>query len=151
MEQNYDSTADTLIHIKEVNKNLLLFASELMLRAVNHDTSKLNSPEKELFDKYTPILKDLEYGTKEYEENLVHLQEALDHHYANNSHHPQHFVNGINGMTLMDIVEMFCDWCAAVKRTEGGDINKSIEINKNRFNMSDQLSDIFTNTVEFMV
>jgi hypothetical protein len=50
-------------------------------------------------------------------------------------------------MNLMDIVEMFCDWKASVKRTKDGDINKSIEINSERFKMSPQLVNIFKNTI----
>ena len=44
--------------------------------------------EKELFDKWTPILKTLEYGSEEYKDSLKNLKVALDHHYENNSHHP---------------------------------------------------------------
>ena len=41
---------------------------------------------------------------------------------------------------------MFFDWKAATERHDNGNIFKSIEINKKRFEMSDQLCDIFTNT-----
>ena len=61
------------------------------------DNSKLESPEKELFDEYTPKLKDCTYGSDEYKEFLKGLKVALDHHYANNSHHPEHYENGVNG------------------------------------------------------
>ena len=37
--QNYDSSKDTLLHIKRVNELLLLFAQELMDRAICHDNS----------------------------------------------------------------------------------------------------------------
>jgi len=51
-------------------------------------------------------------------------------------------------MDLFDVMEMFWDWCAATERTKDGDIRKSIEINKGRFEMSDQLASIFMNTVD---
>lgn len=86
----YDSTADTLLHIKRVNELLLIFSSELMSRAIVHDNSKLESPEKELFDEFTPKLKGTTYGSDEYKSYLSELKVALDHHYANNSHHPEH-------------------------------------------------------------
>lgn len=86
----YDSTADTLLHIKRVNELLGKAACILIMRGSVHDNSKLDSPEKELFDEYTPKLKDAEYGSDEYKEFLVGLKPALDHHYANNSHHPEH-------------------------------------------------------------
>lgn len=142
----YDSTADTLKHIKRVNTLLIKFSKVLIDRAIIHDNSKLESPEKELFDKYTPKLKETTYGSDEYKKYLNELQVALDHHYEENSHHPEHYENGVNGMDLFDLVEMFMDWKAASERHEDGDIFKSIEINKERFNLSDQLVEIFKNT-----
>jgi hypothetical protein len=144
--ENYDSTADTLLHIKRVNELLGQAAQELIHRGNVHDESKLHSPEKELFDQETPTLKGLVYGTPEYQESLNRLEVALKHHYENNSHHPQHYKNGINDMDLFDIIEMFYDWKAATERNTDGSILKSIEINKERFKMSDQLAQIFTNT-----
>ena len=146
---NYDSTAETLKHIKTVNQFLIDFSVELLNRAKVHDDSKLVSPEKELFDEMTLILNKIEYGSPEYKESLEKLKPALDHHYLVNSHHPQHYHNGIDDMTLHDIVEMYCDWRAAVLRTQNGDMNKSIDINTERFNMSPQLSQIFKNTLKF--
>lgn len=50
-------------------------------------------------------------------------------------------------MDLFDVIEMFVDWWAASERHEDGDIMKSIDINKERFQMSEQLCNIFKNTV----
>ena len=142
----YDSTADTLKHIKRVNALLIKFSKEMMDRAICHDNSKLNSPEKELFDIYTPKLKNCTYGSDEYKEYLKELQVALEHHYKENSHHPEFYKNGVNGMDLFDLVEMFLDWKAASERHTDGDIFKSIDINKERFQLSEQLVDILKNT-----
>lgn len=142
----YDSTADTLLHIKRVNELLIDSSTELLRRGKVHDQSKLNSPEKELFDEMTPILKTLEFGSKEYSDSLEKLKPALDHHYANNSHHPQFYSDGIDGMDLFDLIEMFVDWKAAGERTKDGNMEKSIRHNERRFNMSDQLVSIFQNT-----
>ena len=98
------------------------------------------------FDKLTPLLAGSEFGSSEYRDFLKQLKPALDHHYAKNSHHPEHYWDGINGMDLFDIIEMFADWKAASERHENGDIYKSIEINKRRFEMSAQLKQIFINT-----
>lgn len=147
-DMNYDSTADTLLHIKRVNQLLMQAAAELLRRAAVHDDSKLQSPEKELFDEFTPKLKGCTYGSEEYKEFLSGLKVALGHHYKNNSHHPEHYPNGVNGFDLFDLLEMFLDWKAATERHADGDIMKSIEINKTRFNLSDQVCDIFRNTVE---
>lgn len=144
---NYDSTADTLLHIKRVNQLLTEAASELIRRANVHDNSKLESPEKELFDEFTPKLKGTTYGSEEYKEYLKELKVALDHHYKNNTHHPEHYENGVNGFDLFDLIEMFFDWKAATERHADGDIMKSININKERFGIDEQICDIFKNTV----
>jgi hypothetical protein len=142
----YDSKADTLLHIKRVAQLLTEASIELIRRANVHDDSKLESPEKELFDEFTPKLKDCTYGSDEYKGYLKGLKVALDHHYACNSHHPEHYKNGINGFDLFDLIEMFFDWKAATERHADGDIMKSIEINKERFGISDQLAEILNNT-----
>jgi hypothetical protein len=146
----YDSKADTLQHIKRVNELLLTAVSELLIRAGKHDSSKLESPEKELFDEYTPKLKNCTYGSEEYKEFLKGLKVALDHHYENNSHHPEHYENGVNGFDLFDLIEMAMDWCAAVERHDDGDIFKSLEINTERFQLSNQIVCILHNTFKRM-
>jgi hypothetical protein len=146
---SYDSTRETNLHIENVQDKLNRFSQELARRGQVHDLSKLESPEKELFDEMTPILKGLTYGSTEYKESLLKLKPALDHHYKANSHHPEHYPDGIDGMDLFDLVEMFCDWRAAVERTANGNIRKSLEINRDRFQMSDQLYNIFLNTIEY--
>lgn len=72
---------------------------------------------------------------------------ALEHHYKNNRHHPEHFKNGIEGMTLVDLCEMISDWKAATLRHDDGDILKSIEMNQQRFGYTDELKQILINTV----
>lgn len=146
----YDSTQDTQKHINRVNTLLTTAAIFLLQRGRDHDKTKLENPEKAIFDEYTPKLKKMEYGSEEYKECLVFMGEALQHHYIHNGHHPEHFKNGVNDMTLIDIIEMFCDWKAASERHETGDILKSIEINKERFELSDQLAAIFENTAKLM-
>jgi len=75
---------------------------------------------------------------------------ALKHHYGENRHHSEHFEHGIDDMNLIDIIEMFCDWYAATVRHENGDIFASLNINKVRFNLSDQLFNIFNNTAKIL-
>lgn len=145
----YDSTVDTLKHIKRVNELLTLACFDLMRRAVTHDNSKLEEPEKSLFDSVTGKLAGCTYGSDEYKQLLAQLKPALDHHYSKNSHHPEHYPLGINGMTLFDVMEMFFDWKAAGERHNDGNIWKSIEHNKVRFGMSEQLVAIFENTAKY--
>lgn len=50
-------------------------------------------------------------------------------------------------MNILDLIEMIIDWKAASMRHDDGDINRSININAGRFNMSPQLVKILQNTV----
>lgn len=143
-----EHVVSTLEHKKEVGKYLNQVSSELFSRAVTHDNSKFSDEESILFEEITPLLKNLTYGSDEYKSNLFRIKPAINHHYQVNSHHPEHYPNGINGMDLMDLVEMICDWLAAVKRHPDGDIYRSLEINKERFNIDDQLYGILLNTVK---
>ena len=141
---------ETIKHIECVRKYIRIFTDSLTTRGVKHDASKLESPEVESFTKCTPKLAKLTYGTSEYNESLKELDSALQHHYANNRHHPEHFSKGIDDMTLVDIVEMLCDWKAASIRQHDGNLLKSIEINAKRFGYDDQLKKIFINTAKML-
>lgn len=144
-----DSKTETLEHIKLVNNFMLKLSGHLLRRAREHDASKLEEPEKSMFDEVTGRLRGLTYGSDEYKAALKDLKPALDHHYLHNSHHPEHHSRGIDDMCLLDLVEMFCDWCAATERHEDGDIERSIEHNQERFGMSDQLCRIFRRTARW--
>ena len=122
----------------------------LAYRASVHDQSKLRPPENEVFDEFTPKLRVLQYGSPEYKESLKGLGVALRHHYAVNSLHPKHFEDEIASMNLIDLLEMFADWAAAVKRHEDCDLRKSIEHNRKRFVIDNQHVRIFENTVELL-
>jgi len=58
--------------------------------------------------------------------------------------------SSVNSMTLFDLLEMLIDWIAASRRHADGDIERSLEINRDRFAMSDQLAQIFENTVPWI-
>jgi hypothetical protein len=112
---NQDSTAEILEHKRKVEYWARDFIHLIESRVRLHDNSKLLPPEKEIFDEYTPKLKEMTFGSDEYKAALVGMGEGLKHHYKINRHHPEHFENGVNGMTLYDLVEMFCDWLAAAE------------------------------------
>jgi hypothetical protein len=143
-----DSTLATLVHSRRVDELLLQLISGLQERVTQHDLSKLYDPEKLIFDEYTPKLKDTTYGSEEYKQYLAEMQVALDHHYAVNRHHPEHFATGVDGMNLIDLVEMLCDWKAATERHDDGDLERSLEVQRGRFNLSDQLVSILRNTAK---
>jgi hypothetical protein len=143
-----DSTLATLQHSRGVDELLLQLISGVQERVTQHDLSKMYDPEKAIFDEYTPKLKNTTYGSDEYKQYLAEMQVALDHHYAVNRHHPEYFPNGVNGMNLVDLVEMLCDWKAATERHDDGDLETSLEIQRNRFNLTDQLVNILRNTAK---
>ena len=167
-----DSTQDTLAHrqmvvdyatdfcsklmdMAEKSSSVLAdyaadFCDDIMKRAERHDESKLHSPEKERFD-YVGTHQHLgkhEYGSDEYKKSLEYLGPALQHHYEVNDHHPEHFENGVDGMNLMQLVELFCDWEAACHRNKNGNIYQSLDKNKDRFKLSDSLCSIFKTTAD---
>jgi hypothetical protein len=142
-----DSTADTLEHISKVQARIQEVCNHLTVRAANHDMSKLAEPEKSGFDVLTAKLAELTYGSDEYRAALAEGKPTIEHHYAHNDHHPEHWPNGIAGMSLLAIVEMLCDWKAASERTKQGSIAASLKHNKDRFGIDDQLAAILENTV----
>jgi hypothetical protein len=145
---NKATNAETWAHIDMVIRSLHMMQTKLGERMLTHDRSKLRAPEVQYFTEHTPKLNSLTFGSAEYAESLKAMQPALIHHYANNRHHPEFHKNGINDMTLVDLMEMLCDWYASSKRQADGNIRKSIEKNRERFGMSDQLIRIFENTAK---
>lgn len=174
---SYDSRQDTIEHILRVRELLYIVQNKLEARGFAHDQTKLGPNEKPIFDRVTRRLKGLTYGSDEYKASLKDLGPALTHHYANNSHHPEHYKkqvciicfaeypadyrenckqcrNGqmteepnVGGMSLLDVIEMLCDWKAAGERHADGSITRSLAVNRGRFKISDQLHSILENTV----
>lgn len=146
------SDYETLKHRREVSRLCNLVAVELIKRGQEHDESKSESPELEGFAEHfknRAKLEKLEYNSPEYIQSLEELKPTLDHHYARNRHHPEHFPNGVNDMTLIDVIEMLLDWKASSQRQNDGNIRKSIKSAAERFGIEQQLRQILENTVAF--
>lgn len=144
------TNCETMTHIRVVQSEIDKVLIELVKRSRDHDKSKLESPELEYFIEFTPKLKGSTYGSEEYNSFREQMKPALDHHYKNNAHHPENHEDGINGMNLIDLIEMMCDWNAAVKRHDDGNIEKSISTNKERFGYSDDFAKILLNTAKYL-
>lgn len=136
----------TAEHIKRVGQCMSAACSNLMQRAVEHDQSKYGVEEFPAFARVTPKLKGLTYGSAEYKKSLEELGPALKHHYENNQHHPEHHVNGFWDMSLLDWIEMLCDWKAATERHANGDLLDSIEQNSKRFGFDDKMVAVLKRT-----
>ena len=145
-----ESKFKTMRHIETVRNYLSLIRSELGDRSILHDQSKLESPEVEIFEEYTPKLRGVTYGSDEYKQMMKEMKVAVDHHQSKNRHHPEYFKTGIWGMNLVDLIEMICDWKAAGLRHNDGDLIRSIEINQDRFGYSDELKSILINTAQWI-
>lgn len=141
---------ETMVHIQQVQKAVNKLSMLAIERGRVHDRSKLTEPEVEYFAKYTDELKDLTYNSKEYKECLEKMKPAIDHHYAVNRHHPQHFPDGVAGMSIVDILEMISDWWASAKRQNNGNLRISLEESCKRFGIEPQLASIIKNTIEIL-
>lgn len=141
----------TLRHIETVRNYLNFVIRILLTRQEQHDQTKLQSPEAETFAEYTAKLRTVSYNSPEYMQFLKEMKPALDHHYAEYRHHPEHFgKDGILGMDLIDLIEMICDWKASTMRHDDGNLIKSIELNQSRFGYSNELRQILVNTARFL-
>lgn len=146
---SYDSRPDTWQHIHTVQAYLRQVVTDLQARAHVHDQSKLVAPEVEVFDRVTPKLRDLSYGSEEYKAALVEMGDGLAHHYAHNDHHPEHFTEGpqgVHAMNLVQMLEMLCDWKAATLRHVDGDVERSIRQNAERFQYGVEIERLLLNT-----
>ena len=115
--KKYDRDENTTFKVK-----IKKIVTDLIERGQNHDNSKFEEPELTIFAENTHKLGSTVYGSPEYKELLVEVKPAIDHHYAKNRHHPEHWPNGIEDMNLIDLVEMLADWKAATQRNKDGNI-----------------------------
>lgn len=138
-------------HIEDVNHLLIQSASELLNRAQKHDQSKLGPEEHEKFSLAAARFKEPgnEYGTEGYEKTKEWLGSALAHHYANNSHHPEHYENGISGMNLFDLLEMLIDWKAASAR-RSADGMLDLSVNRTNHKVPEELMTAIRNTADYL-
>ena len=152
-----ESKFKTMRHIETVRNYIGGVISALMIRAEMHDQTKLQQPEVEIFEEYTPKLRDTTYGSDEYRGYMKEMRVVIDHHNFHNRHHPEYFTLGpeynaapidsiMERMSLIDLIEMVCDWKSATMRHADGDIYRSLEINQERFGYSDELKSIMKNT-----
>jgi len=144
---NYDSTVDALEHKKIVEKTMKVIIEDLVYRASIHDNSKLESPEREGYDSLIPELRKAKYGSEKYNQIRKDMMDrCLSHHYEVNRHHPEHFENGIEEFTLVDLVEYFVDTYSASTKSDTP-YSEGVKINAKKHNLPDVLVKIFENTV----
>ena len=145
-----DVMRDTVKHVQRVGLLLMDVTSRLQYRAIMHDASKFSEEEWASFVAATPKLASMTYGSDEYRKTLKTIQPAIKIHYSRNSHHPEHYANGIADMTLLDLMEMLCDWKAASERHNDGDLRHSIEHNAERFGYDHNMKRLLYLTAEYL-
>lgn len=128
----------------------MLMTNELNRRSVTHDDSKFESPE---FEDYASVIDEFQkhpFGSEGYKQAKAKIDKAVKHHYERNSHHPEHYTDGIEGMDLMDLVEMVCDWKAATLNNPNapGNMENSLKFGIEKYNISPQLAKVLYNTIK---
>lgn len=153
IEDNSDVSAKNTIlsiykHKESVYNKILFLARELISRAKKHDNSKLKSPE---LDHLIEMDKEKKYpyGSPEYFEKMKKWKPFFDHHYnvKENRHHPDHFVNGVNDMTLIDLCEYMIDVISYFDDLNFTQAIDTINSQQERFGFSDQIAYIMKNTL----
>lgn len=137
----------TLGHINHTKKYISTIIKELESRAKSHDNSALYSPEIDVFAEYTEgSSQDFIYGNcREYSDETT---QVLKQHYEKNPHHIESYENGIQDMTLIDLMIMLCDWTALFSKSKKRDkeIIEFIKQNKDKYGFSDEVMQILINT-----
>ena len=100
-------------------------------------------------DEFVPMarnvgeMKKWEYGSNGYKKALKKVGPALDLHYSRNSHHPEHNKDPqfgtytVSDMNLWDIVEMYCDWKAAIRNNPNGSMRQSLRVARSKYFMDE--------------
>jgi hypothetical protein len=137
----------TYKHIGRVRQLLGEFAVEMIKRGDVHDASKFDPIEMGPLEEMQKIV-DAEgqapFGSAEYKRRTDMLGPMIEHHRANNSHHPEFYADGVAGMDLFDVVEMFFDWKAASERGEESAMNLNFACDK--YKVEGPLRNILFNT-----
>ena len=135
-------------HKMRVFRLMSKMSQEVMLRGNRHDDSKYEDAE---FPIYADMIDEFEkhpYGSKGYDAAKASIKSATDHHFKHNRHHPEYHPEGIDGMTLVDLLEMLADWKAATQNhpDNPGDLRNSIALETKKYKISPQLARILYNT-----
>ena len=126
-------------HRDNVGNLLKRFTTQLELRSFTHDLSKFELDEFVGFcelDARRSHSKEV-YGSKSYEAGIKDI-DAVKLHQSRNSHHLEYHPNGLDDMSLGDVVEMLIDWeIARRERDAESDIEKTWQIRQQRFGLTD--------------
>lgn len=147
MTESEEKLTNLIISHKEsVAVSMAKFSAELAYRAAIHDISKFSKEEFEPYAKCVDDFNKYEFGSPEEKQLREKLLPGALCHHRKNRHHPEHHMNGINDMNLIDLIEMMCDWKSAAERVPGDSLRKGLKILKERYEISPQLLKVIENT-----
>jgi hypothetical protein len=141
----------TTVHKFQVGGPMLKFAMVLIWRALIHDLSKYRWREAKWFATTNEKMKVTKPNTPEYDELRRMIDQGISAHYEANSHHPEHYKDGINGMSFVDEIEMLFDWNAASKRNVSGDPLMFIHESRGRFKHSEDRANFYVKAIKWMM
>lgn len=147
MDARTEQIVKTMRHIRTIQGYMTQVGTEWLERTRRHDESKFSTIEIDGYVGIAEATKGLTAGSKEYLDALEPYKKVIQRHYLMNDHHPEHFKNGVNGMNLIQVLEMFCDWIAASTDREMHPM-QSIDAQCERFNIDAQLKQIIINTMD---
>lgn len=129
------------------------YISNMMSRSFSHDKSKeFDVAEFQAYVNMTIELEGLTYGTDEFKAVMNKYDYAIQLHYKNNDHHPEHFTNGFIDMNQYQKDEMVCDWVGSmIARNQLDGFEKSMSFNKDRFNIPDNEWQNIYDTAKYLV
>ena len=133
-------------HISRVRKHMNTFVQLLLKRAINHDKSKLEEPELSWWKEMDKEPR-YPYGSEEYKQKIKRWDKVFKHHYKYNRHHPEHYEYGVSEMTLVDIVEMMCDWLGYKDTIAISEALKVCDEQMKRYDIPDDIRQIIFNTL----
>lgn len=133
-------------HISRVRRHINTFIQLLIRRAENHDKSKLEEPELSWWKEMDKEPR-YPYCSEEYKQKIKRWNKVFKHHYQYNRHHPEHYEYGVSEMTLIDIVEMMCDWLGYKDTTTVTEALKVCDEQMARYDISEELRQIIFNTL----
>lgn len=76
--EEFDACQEVLKHVQMVRDYINLIIKKLEERGNNHDASKMDSPEVEIFAEYTPKLLKTTYGSDYYKQFLEEMKSTDD-------------------------------------------------------------------------
>lgn len=139
---NLTKETKTLLEVLRHNGLVRAFISKLAnaleMRGLEHDMSKFGFDEFGTIVCIKGIARRFAYGSPEYEAELNANREALNEHLLHNRHHPECHPGGIDDMSLLDIVEMVCDWMAANAMYGKPTWGEAVAVHAERFGLEEK-------------